>query len=199
MENQTVVTDATTTAGIVTATTTTGTMPNTVTATPIAESPKQAEPKQPDKPKADSPEVEKLKEALSRANSQAAEFKRQLREKQTEAERAEAERAEADKAMREELETLRKEKAVSEYTNKCLALDFDADLATQTATAIADGNFESLFDCLKSFVEATKTKMANDALNRQPGLSAGVPPTTNTTQDTEYEQMRRWAGLPPRK
>ena len=158
----------------------------------------KVEPKK-DAPKVDSAEVEKLKQALSKANSEAAEYRRALREKQTEAERAEAERAEADKAMREELETLRKEKAVSEYKSKCLALDFDADLAAQTATAIADGNFESLFDCLKQFVEATKTKMANDALNRQPGLSAGVPPTTNTTQDTEYEQMRRWAGLPPRK
>ena len=198
MENQTVVTDATTTAGVVTATTTTGTMPNTATAAQVIEPPKQTEPKQQEKPKTDA-EVEKLKEALSRANSQAAEFKRQLREKQTEAERAEAERAEADKAMREELETLRKEKAISEYKSKCLALDFDADLAAQTATAIADGNYESLFDCLKQFVEATKTKMANDALNRQPGLSAGVPPTTKTTEEAQYEQMRRWAGLPPRK
>ena len=44
------------------------------------------------------PELEKLKAALSRANGEAAEYKRQLREKQTEAERAEAERAEADNA-----------------------------------------------------------------------------------------------------
>lgn len=198
MENQTVVTDATTTAGVVTATTTTGTMPNTVTATPVVEQPKQTEPKQQEKPKADA-EVEKLKEALSRANSQAAEFKRQLREKQTEAERAEAERAEADKAMREELETLRKEKSISDYTNRCVTLGFDGDLATETATALSDGNMDSLFDCLKRFVDATKVKLTNEALNRQPSLSAGVPPTTKTTEEAQYEQMRRWAGLPPRK
>jgi len=160
--------------------------------------PKQTEPKK-DAPKPDSAEVEKLKLALSKANSEAADYKRQLREKQTEAERAEAERAEADKAMREELETLRKEKAVSEYTNKCLALEFDADLAAQTANALADGNMESVFDCLKSFVEATKTRLTNEALNKQPTLSTGVPPTTNSTNDTEYEKMRRYAGLPPRK
>jgi hypothetical protein len=45
-------------------------------------------------PKDESEEVKKLKTALSNANSQAADWKRQFREKQTEAERAEAERKE---------------------------------------------------------------------------------------------------------
>jgi len=145
------------------------------------------------------PELEKLKAALSRANGEAAEYKRQLREKQTEAERAEAERAEADKAMRDELEALRKEKRVSDYTGKCLALNMDADLAGKTATALADGDMDSVFDCLKAFVEATTTRLNNEALNRQPGLSAGTPPTTNTTVDTDYENMRRWMGAPSRR
>lgn len=160
------------------------------------------EPKQPEQKKQTekpNPEIEKLKAALNKACSEASEYKKALREKQTEAERSEAERAEADKAMREELETLRKEKAVSEYTNKCLALDFDADLAAQTANALADGNMETLFDCLKSFVEATKTRLTNEALNKHPTLSAGVPPTTNSSNDAEYDKMRRYAGLPPRK
>ena len=142
------------------------------------------------------PELEKLKAALSRANSEAAEYKRALREKQTEKERADAERAEADKAMREELETLRKEKRVSDYTGKCLALNMDADLAGKTANALADGNMDSVFDCLKAFVEATKTRLNNEALNRQPGLSAGIPPTKGNTEDEITAQLRRYAGLP---
>ena len=146
--------------------------------------------------KADTAEVDKLKAALSRAHSQAAEYKRQLREKQTETERAEAERAEQDKAMRDELETLRKEKTVTEYTNKALEAGFDADMAAQAANAMADGDMNAVFDCLKAFVEATKTRLENEALNRQPGLSTGVPPTKNTTIDSEMDQMRRWMGVP---
>ena len=179
------------------------------TVEPVAE-PKPIEPKPTDKPvektepkkeppKSDNAEVEKLKEALSRANSQAADYKRQLREKQTEQERAEAERLEAEKAKDARLAELERTVAISDYTNKCLALDFDAELAATTANALADGNMDTLFDCLKSFVEAAKTKLANDALNRQPSLSAGVPPTTNTTQDADLERLRRYAGLPPRK
>ena len=159
--------------------------------------PVKTEPAKTEKP--DNAELEKLKAALSRANSQAAEYKRALREKQTEQERTEAERAEADKAMREELETLRKEKRVSDYTGKCLALNMDAELAGKTANALADGDMESVFDCLKQFVEATTTRLNNEALNRQPGLSAGIPPTKNNTVDTDYENMRRWMGAPSRK
>ena len=152
----------------------------------------------PDKPKDEKPvnaEVEKLKAALSKANGEAAEYKRQLREKQSEAERAEAERQEADKALRDELETLRKEKRVSDYTGKCLALNFEADLAAQTANALADGNMDGLFDCLKAFVEATTTRINNEALNRQPTLSAGTPPTKGNTEDEVTAKLRRYAGL----
>ena len=163
----------------------------------IKEEPAKTEPAKAEKPA--NAEVEKLKAALSRANGEAAEYKRQLREKQTEAERAEAERAEQDKAMREELETLRKEKRVSDYTGKCLALNMDAELAGKTAAALADGDMDSVFDCLKDFVDATVTRLNNEALNRQPNLSTGVPPTKNTTVDTDYENMRRWMGAPSRK
>ena len=140
-------------------------------------------------------EVEKLKAALSKASADAAEWKRQLRQKQTEKERADAERAEADKALREELETLRKEKKVSEYTAKCVTLKMDADLASKTANALADGDMDSVFECLNAFVEATTTRLNNEALNRQPGLSAGIPPTKGNTEDEVTAQLRRYAGL----
>lgn len=162
----------------------------------IKEEPVKTEPAKDEKPNA---EIEKLKAALSKASADAAEWKRQFRAKQSEAERAEAERAEQEQAIREELETLRKEKRVSDYTGKCLALNMDADLAGKTANALADGDMESVFDCLKAFVEATTTRLNNEALNRQPGLSAGIPPTKNNTVDTDYENMRRWMGAPSRK
>ena len=149
--------------------------------------------------KTDTAEVEKLKAALSRANSQAAEYKRALREKQSETERAEAERAEQEQAMRDELETLRKEKDIGDSVNRALALNIDADISQKLAEAWNAHDKDSMFDCLKAFVEATKTRLNNESLNRQPGLSAGIPPTKNNTVDTDYENMRRWMGAPSRK
>lgn len=156
--------------------------------------PVKAEPVKEEKPA--NAEVEKLKAALSKANGEAAEWKRQFRAKQSEAERAEAERAEQDKALRDELEALRKEKRVSDYTGKCLALNMGADLAGKTANALADGDMDSVFDCLKAFVEATTTRLNNEALNRQPSISAGTPPTTNTAVKSEDDKIRQWMGLP---
>lgn len=161
-------------------------------AEPVKTEPVKAEPAKDEKPSA---EVEKLKAALSKANGEAAEYKRQLRQKQSETERAEAERAEQEQAMREELETLRKEKRISEYTAKCVSLNMDAELAGKTANALADGDMDSVFDCLREFVEATKTRLNNEALNRQPGLSAGIPPTKGNTEDEITAQLRRYAGL----
>lgn len=156
--------------------------------------PAATEPVKAEKP--DNTEVEKLKAALSRANSQAAEYKRALRDKLSETERVEAERAEQEQAMREELATLRREKTVSEYTAKCVALQMENDLAGRTANAMASGDMNAVFDCLREFVEATKTRLNNEALNRQPGLSAGIPPTKGNTEDEITAQLRRYAGLP---
>ena len=166
---------------------------NTVEKTTEQVEPVKTEPVQ-DQPAQDSDEVKKLKTLLSKANSEAAEFKRQLRDKQSEAERAEADRAEADKKLRDELNALRREKTVGDYTNRCLALNFDAQLAATTASALADGDVTKLFDCLKTFVDNTTTRLANEALNRQPGLSTGTPPSTNTV-DAETAQIRRWMGI----
>ena len=140
-------------------------------------------------------EVDKLKALLSKANGEAAEYKRQLRLKQTEQERAEAERAEAEKAKDERLAELERIVSVGEYTNKCMALKFEPDLAAKTAGALADGNMDALFDCLKEFVDATTQRLQNEALNRQPGLSAGTPPTKANADDEFTAKLRRYAGL----
>lgn len=151
---------------------------------------------EPAKVEADSAEVEKLKRLLSKANSEANSYKQQLREKQSAEERAAAERAEKEKADAERLAELERIVAVSDYEKKCLALNMDAELASKTAVALADGDMDSVFDCLKDFVDATVTRLNNEALNRQPNLSTGTPPTTNTAVKSEDDKIRQWMGLP---
>lgn len=163
--------------------------------------PEKAEQKKDEKPQTN-PEVEKLKAALSRANGEAAEYKRLLREKQTEAERAEADRAEADRQMREELETLRRERSIGDGKTRALTLGFDEEYANaigESTAGMTKEQKDSLFDSLKNFVETTRTKLANEALNQQPGLTPGVPPTKQTAEEEENEMLRRYAGLPPRR
>lgn len=149
--------------------------------------------------KPDSGETDKLKAALSKANSEAAEWKRQFREKQTEQERTEAERAEREKAVEEELRGLRRDKTVSGYVAQCLALGYDKDLATEAANAMADGNADKIFECQQKFLEAKTKELEAAALNKQPGLTAGAPPTAKAAEAEAYNKMRQAWGLKPIK
>ena len=150
-------------------------------------------------PKPNSDESEKLKAALSKANSEAAEWKRQFREKQTEQERAEAERAEREKAVEEELHKLRRDKAVSGYVAQCLALGYDKDLALRAAEAMADGDAASILACQQDFLESKKKEYEANALNKQPTLTSGSPPTAKQAEKDEYNKLRAAFGLPPIK
>ena len=150
-------------------------------------------------PKDTSEEVNKLKTALSKANSEAADWKRQLREKQTEQERADAERKEREAAVEEELRTLRRDKTVSGYVASCLALGYDKDLALKAAEAMADNNAAGIMECQQTFLENKKKEYEAASLNRQPTLTPGSPPTSQAADHEADNNLRRYFGLPPIK
>lgn len=150
-------------------------------------------------PKDANDEVTKLKTALSKANSDAAEWKRQFREKQTEAERAEAERLEREKAVEEELRGLRRDKTVGSYVAQCLALGYDKDLALRAAEAMADGDAAAVLACQQDFIEAKTKELEQTALNKQPGLTSGSPPTSKDADKDAVNKTRSYFGLPPIK
>ena len=148
-----------------------------------------------DAPKPTNDEADKLKAALSKANSEAAEWKRQFREKQTEQERAEAERLEREKAVEEELRGLRRDKAVSGYVANCLALGYDKDLALRAAEAMADGNTESILACQQDFLEKKKKELEAAALGKQPPITPGKPPKGESDDEKLAATMMKYAGL----
>lgn len=144
-----------------------------------------------------SDEVTKLKTALSKANSDAAEWKRQFREKQTEQERTEAERKEHEAAVEEELRALRRDKTISGYVANCLALGYDKDLALRAAEAMADNNAAEIMACQQEFLDAKTKEIEANALNKQPSLTSGAPPTAKAAEATALNNMRKAWGLPP--
>ena len=150
-------------------------------------------------PKDNSDEVTKLKSALSKANSDAAEWKRQFREKQTEQERAEAERKEHEAEVEAELKSLRRDKTVSGYIAQCLSLGYDKDLAVEAAEAMADNDAAKIIDCQSRFIDAKTKEIEANALNKQPGLSVGAPPTASQAEKDAMNKTRSYFGLPPIK
>ena len=149
--------------------------------------------------KSDSGETDKLKAALSKANSEAAEWKRQFREKQTEQERAEAERAEAEKAKDERLRELERKITVGDYLANCLSLGYDKDLALRAAEAMADNDAATIFACQQDFLESKKKEYEAAALNKQPTITSGSPPTAQQADNEATNKLRKAMGLPPIK
>lgn len=147
----------------------------------------------------ESDEVTKLKNALSKANSDAAEWKRQFREKQTEAERAEAERKEHEAAVEDELRTLRRDKTVSGYIAQYLALGYTQELALKAAEATADNDAATIMSCQQEYLAEKTKELEAAALNKQPTITAGSPPTAQAAEADAYNKMRKAWGLPPIK
>ena len=144
-------------------------------------------------------EVTKLKNALSKANSDAAEWKRQFREKQTEAERAEAERKEHEAAVEDELRTLRRDKSVSGYVAQYLALGYTQELALKAAEATADNDAATIMSCQQEYIEAKTKELEAAALNKQPSITPGAPPTAKDADKDAINKTRGYFGLPPIK
>lgn len=149
--------------------------------------------------KKDDGESNKLRAALSKANSEAAEYKRLLREKQTEQERAEAERQEREAKVEEELKTLRRDKSVSGFLAKCLSLGYSEELALKAAEAMADGDAATTLACQQEFLETKTKEIEANALKKQPGLTVGSPPSAGQAEVEATNKLRSYFGLPPVK
>lgn len=108
------------------------------------------------------------KDVADKYASEAAELKKQLKSKMTADEQAEAERKTALQQMETELATLKKEKSVSEYKAQFLALKFDEKLAAETAAALADGNWEILFQNQKKAIETLEKNIRAEVLKTTP-------------------------------
>lgn len=145
----------------------------------------------------DDGEVKRLKEALSKSNSEAASWKRQLHEKMSEAEKADADRKEREQQIEEELKTLRKDKTIATLEKAYLAAGYPAELAAASAVAQAEGDTDTVLKNQMAYLSETRKKLESEALNKQPPLSVGNPPAGKplTEEDRIAELAMKYAGL----
>lgn len=129
------------------------------------------------------PEVNRLKTQLSKANSEAADYKRKLEEKMTADEKKAADEAEAKQKMEEEIKTLRRDKQISSYKASYLAMGYDEALAEDTASAMTDGNMEKVFANQRAFQEAHDKAVLAGAVKKTPTPPAGNPGSSAVTAE----------------
>ena len=143
----------------------------------------------------EAPKDTKLKDALSKANSEAAEWKRKYRETQTEQERQAAELAEQQKSMQEQLENYRAKERISSYANKLMAAGVDSETADLMANSLPEGVSDDYFAAYKTFIDNKTKEIETAALQGQKGLSVGNPPPAKTDEDRIADIAMKAAGL----
>ena len=119
-------------------------------------------------PEDNSAEIERLKNALSKSNSEAAGYKKQLREKMTEDEQKKQKEQEEREKLQKDYEALLHKTTVSENKAKLLAMGYEEKLAAETAEAMANGDTEKVFANQQKHLEAYGKKIRAEALKDTP-------------------------------
>lgn len=127
-------------------------------------------------------EIEKLTNSLSKSNSEAAEYKRKLREKQSEEELAKEEREKELATLKEENASLKREKLIADNENQLIALGYDTKLAKETSIALVDGDITKVFENQKKFNEQLKKSIEAELLKKTPTPPGGTGDNTITKE-----------------
>ena len=125
-------------------------------------------------------EIKKLKETLSKKNSEAADYKKQYEAYLSEEEKKKLEDQAKWEAIAEENKTLKRDKSISDYTAQFLGLGYSADLAKDTAVAMTDGDFTKVMECQKTFAEETEKKIRAEVMRGNPDPVGGRSESTMT-------------------
>lgn len=135
-----------------------------------------------DLPTDNSAEIDRLKNALSKSNSEAAEFKKQLKEKMSAEELKAKEDAEKWEELIKERDALLREKTVSGHKAKFLTLGYDEKLANEAAEALANGELDKFFENHKKHNESLEKKIRGDVLKETPTPTGGNGSDTITKE-----------------
>lgn len=120
-----------------------------------------------------SSELERYKNALTKANSEAAEWKRKHNDKLSEEEQQKQASEEELTALRNTVAALQKERTVAENKANYLSLGYDDALASDTAKAMADGDTAKIFANHAKFLETHNAKLKAELLKTTPKPPAG--------------------------
>ena len=130
------------------------------------------------------PEVIKLKNAISKANSEAARYKKQLEERMSAEEKEKANQKEAWDKLVEDNQAMRKQITITENKAKLLGIGYTAELAQTTAEAMFNNDWETIINAQKTMFENREKAVRADVLKETP-----VPPAGNSSAGISKAQF----------
>lgn len=123
------------------------------------------------------------KTVFDKKASEAAELGKQLRSRMTEEEASKAKAAEDMAVIMQELESLRADKAIGEYTTQFMGIGYDEALAKATATALQKGDISTMFKNHAKFVSDRDKALKTEMLKTTPTPPAGNGDKGMTRED----------------
>lgn len=116
----------------------------------------------------------KLKRAVDKSSSEAADYKKKYNATLSEKEKADLEKAEAQARRDERLEELERINSIHDFTEKYMSLRYDKDLAKEAATAQVDGDTDKLFEIQEKVMAAMLKAKEQELLKDIPRAKTGV-------------------------
>ena len=98
-------------------------------------------------------DLEKYKDAVTKANHDAAEYKKQLKALQEQQKTGNSKADDTIAKLQEQVAELTRQNTIASYTAQFTALGYDAELAQATAIATADGDVATVFENQRKFLE----------------------------------------------
>ena len=116
----------------------------------------------------------KMKRAMERANSEAADYKKKYNATLSEQEKASLEKAEAEARRDERLAELERENSIHKFTESFLDLGYDKESAIQAATAQVDNDIDTLFKLQKKILDEKLLAKEQELYKSIPRAKTGV-------------------------
>jgi hypothetical protein len=133
-------------------------------------------------------ELERMKNAVSKSNSEAAEWRRKHNALLTEEEQKKQAADEELVMLREKVAAMEKATSISEHKAKFIGLGYDEKLAAETAVALVDGNFDKVFSNTEKFKADLEKRIKAEAL-------MGMPTPDGNTNKGASVTKEQFAGM----
>jgi predicted RNase H-like nuclease (RuvC/YqgF family) len=116
----------------------------------------------------------KLKRAVDKSSSEAADYKKKYNATLSEKEQADLEKAEEQARRDERLAELERENSIHKFTEQYLDLGYDKESAINAATAQVDGDVDTLFKLQKKVIDEKVLAKEQELIKDIPRARTGV-------------------------
>ena len=121
-------------------------------------------------------DLNKVKNALTKASSDVAEYKHKLQEHLSEDEKKKTEQEELLEKLQQENAEFKKQSVIAQHKANFVALGYNEELAEKTAAALFEGDMDSVFENFKTAKAELEKGIRADAMKNTP-----VPPAGGST------------------